>query len=163
MQHQAGVANGSHCFLCSLQALHPEPVAVMQHRCCCSTPHFCSCLIVCAMQAAVQPVTMTREEITSYRPAQDPEVDPSEGQAPVPVGPRPPPMTAQDIAAYRSGTDPDFDPVERRGWWEVDLTSGAVHLFWLFGCTTGLVTLCCCSTALADLLWSSACDLLLHQ
>ena len=66
---------------------------------------------------------MTREEITSYRPAQDPQTDPSEDAAPV-VAPRPPPMTTQQIAGYRSGEDPDFDPVERRGWWQVDLTSG---------------------------------------
>lgn len=70
---------------------------------------------------------MTREDITSYRPAQDPQIDPSEGQAPV-VAPRPPPMTTQEIAAYRSGEDPDFDPVERRGWWEVDLTAGRYTL-----------------------------------
>ncbi len=77
---------------------------------------------------------MTREEITSYRPAQDPPIDPSQGQAPVQVStnlavePRPPPrapvMSTAEIAAYRSGEDPAYDPVERRGWWEVDMASG---------------------------------------
>ncbi len=77
---------------------------------------------------------MTREEITSYRPAQDPPIDPSQGQAPVQVStnlavePRPPPrapvMSTAEIAAYRSGEDPAYDPVERRGWWEVDMAQG---------------------------------------
>ena len=71
-------------------------------------------------QAAAQPVAMTSERVTPDRPVQ---VDSNEGAAPV-VAPKPPPMTTQQIAAYRSGEDPDFDPVERRGWWEVDLTSG---------------------------------------
>ena len=51
-------------------------------------------------------------------------MDTSEDAAAPMAAPRPPPMTTEQIAAYRSGADPDFDPVERRGWWEVDLTSG---------------------------------------
>ena len=80
---------------------------------------------------------MTREEITSYRPAQDPEIDPSQGQMPVqvpldtavqaPVAPRPPVMSSQEIAAYRSAEDPAYDPVQRRGWWDVDMTQGHSH------------------------------------
>ena len=69
---------------------------------------------------------MAREEVTpTDRSAQ---VDSNEAAAPV-VAPRPPPMTTQQIAAYRSGEDPDFDPVERRGWWEVDLTLGWCRCF----------------------------------
>ena len=64
---------------------------------------------------------MPREEVTLTDGSA--QVDSNEDAAPV-VAPRPPPMTTQQIAAYRSGEDPDFDPVERRGWWEVDLTSG---------------------------------------
>ncbi|KAL0055654.1 hypothetical protein WJX82_002810 [Trebouxia sp. C0006] len=85
-------------------------------------------------QAVPLPTPMTREEITSYRPAQDPPIDPSQGQAPVQVStnlavePRPPPrapvMSTAEIAAYRSGEDPAYDPVERRGWWEVDMAQG---------------------------------------
>ena len=76
---------------------------------------------------------MTREEITSYRPAQDPEIDPSQGQMPVqvpldtavqaPVAPRPPVMSSQEIAAYRSAEDPAYDPVQRRGWWDVVMSA----------------------------------------
>ena len=86
------------------------------------------------LQAVPLPTPMTREEITSYRPAQDPPIDPSQGQAPVQVStnlavePRPPPrapvMSTAEIAAYRSGEDPAYDPVERRGWWEVDMAQG---------------------------------------
>ncbi|KAL0024099.1 hypothetical protein WJX79_006862 [Trebouxia sp. C0005] len=85
-------------------------------------------------QAVPLPTPMTREEITSYRPAQDPPIDPSQGQAPVQVStnlavePRPAPpapvMSTAEIAAYRSGEDPAYDPVERRGWWDVDMASG---------------------------------------
>lgn len=77
---------------------------------------------------------MTREEITSYRPAQDPAIDPSQGQCPVQVStdlveearppPPPPVMSTAEIAAYRSAEDPAYDPVQRRGWWEVDMTQG---------------------------------------
>ncbi|KAL0017770.1 hypothetical protein WJX77_001053 [Trebouxia sp. C0004] len=85
-------------------------------------------------QGVPLPTPMTREEITSYRPAQDPTIDPSQGQAPVQVStnlavePRPPSrapvMSTAEIAAYRSGEDPAYDPVERRGWWEVDMAQG---------------------------------------
>lgn len=80
------------------------------------------------------PTPMTREEITSYRPAQDPEIDPGQGQQPVPVSlegpveapvaPRPPVMSTAEIAAYRSAEDPAYDPVQRRGWWDVDMAQG---------------------------------------
>lgn len=63
----------------------------------------------------------TNQEVLLNQPAQ---MDTSEDAAAPVVAPRPPPMTTEQIAAYRSGADPDFDPVERRGWWEVDLTSG---------------------------------------
>ena len=76
------------------------------------------------VQAVAQPVAMTGEGVASNGPSQ---VNNVEASAPV-AAPRPPPMTTQQIAAYRSGEDPDFDPVERRGWWEVDLTQGQCTL-----------------------------------
>ena len=77
---------------------------------------------------------MSREDIVSYRPAQDPEIDPSQGRRPMPVSmdmtgdapvaPKPPAISPQEIASYRPAEDPVYDPVQRRGWWDVDMGSG---------------------------------------
>lgn len=111
----------------SLSAVSTVPVAV-------SKLPLLSLFPPMSLQVVPLPTPMTREEITSYRPAQDPPIDPSQGQAPVQVStnlavePRPPPrasvMSTAEIAAYRSGEDPAYDPVERRGWWEVDMAQG---------------------------------------
>ena len=77
---------------------------------------------------------MTRDEIVAYRPGQDPEFDPSAGQAApaAPAVPKRQVMSTTDIAAYRPGEDPAYDPVERRGWWDVNIAQGT-YLTQIFG------------------------------
>ena len=107
---------------------YPLPVLLLK-----SVAAVCLDVALAVVQAAAEPVAVTREEVTPDTSAQ---VDGHEAAAPV-VAPKPAPMTTQQIAAYRSGEDPDFDPVERRGWWEVDLTSGC--------CTFLRLQVHCCS------------------
>lgn len=88
--------------------------------------------ILLQVQSATVP--MTRDEIVAYRPGQDPEFDPSAGQAApaAPAVPKRQVMSTTDIAAYRPGEDPAYDPVERRGWWDVNIAQGT-YLTQMFG------------------------------